>query len=77
MIRTHPAYGELVVSNSLVEGGKWMIRNSPVALDEVLDMIEEGFGTQEILMRHLLVLRADLVEITLLHALAGPREASA
>lgn len=73
MIRLHPDFGELVVSDAHVEGGRWMIRNTPVALDAVLDMINEGFSTQDILMRHILVLRADLVEITLLYAMISKR----
>jgi len=34
-----------------------------------LHLIDEGWDTAEILKRHVMLLRADLVDITMLHAL--------
>lgn len=70
-MQSHPVFGSLAVHDVRCPKGRWMVRNANVPLDEVLHLIDEGWDTAEILKRHMLVLRADLVEITFLHALHG------
>lgn len=70
-MQSHPVFGDLVTRDTRYPGGRWMVRNANVPLDEILHLIDDGWDTPEILKRHFLVLRADLVEITLLHGLHG------
>ena len=70
-MQSHPIFGDLAVRDTRHPGGRWMIRNANVPLDEVLHLIDAGWDTTEILKRHVLLLRSDLVEITFLHALQG------
>ena len=71
MQRSHPIYGDLVVSNELIDRGRWMIRDASVPLDTVIVLIDKGRTTEEILLQHTLILRADLIDIMMLHCLTG------
>ena len=71
MQQLHPVYGDLVVSDERLSRGRWMIRDASVPLDTVLDLIDEGWTVEEILQRHILILRADLIDIMMLHGLTG------
>lgn len=71
MQQLHPVYGDLVVSDERLDRGRWMSRDASVPLDTVLDLIDEGWTVEEILQRHILILRADLIDIMMLHGLTG------
>lgn len=68
-MQPHPIFGPLAVRDTRHPGSLWMVRNANVPLDEVLHLIDEGWDTAEILKRHVMLLRSDLVDITMLHAL--------
>ncbi len=69
----HPIYGDMVVRNPHFPASRWMVRNANVFLDDVLHLIENGWNTDEILKRHILLLRADLLEITMIHTMQKMR----
>ncbi|WP_182422413.1 hypothetical protein [Aureimonas sp. ME7] len=69
MADPHPIFGDLAVRDRRFPNGRWVVRNSNVPLDEVLHLIDTDWDLVDILKRHVMLLRSDLVEITMLHHL--------
>ncbi|WP_182083847.1 hypothetical protein [Aureimonas sp. ME7] len=68
----HPLFGVLAIRNAGEAGDDWVVRDAGVSLAEVVELIEAGWSVPDILMRHVMVLRSDLVAIMMLHAMAAP-----
>lgn len=66
---SHPVFGELVTSNRLVRGSRWVFRGTIVLLDDVFADLCSGLTLHEVWEKHGALERHDL-EAVVLRALA-------
>jgi uncharacterized protein (DUF433 family) len=57
---SHPRYGDLVTSNSLIRQGRWLFRGTLVPLDDVLADLSAGLSLEEVWEKHGSLDRRDL-----------------
>lgn len=60
MNMSHPIFGELVTSNSLIRGGRWVFRGTIVPLDDVFADFAVGLTLHEVWEKHGALDRRDL-----------------
>lgn len=60
MHMSHPVFGDLVIANRLIRGGRWVFRGTLVPLDDVLADLDAGMSLHEVWEKHGALVRADL-----------------